>query len=107
MTSQAEIAEKDRRARRILDEQDLGALVLSTQANFAWITCGGDNHVSIASEGGVAAAVITADGKFIVCDNIEAARIAEEEVEGRGFRIESCNWWEDKKAQIIERLAGG
>ncbi|MDO8586023.1 MAG: M24 family metallopeptidase [Armatimonadota bacterium] len=107
MASQAEIAEKERRARRILEEQDLGALVLSTQANFAWITCGGDNHVSIASEGGVASAVITPDDKFIVCDNIEAGRIADEEVEGRGFHIESYNWWEDRKMEILERLAGG
>ena len=107
MASKSEMAEKERRARAIMDENGLGALVLSSQANFAWITCGGDNHVSIASEGGVASVVITRDAKYIVCDNIEAARIMDEETVGQGFEHVSCDWWEDKKPVLIREIADG
>ena len=107
MISPSEVAEKERRAREIMQEKGLGALVLSTQANFAWITCGGDNHVSIASENGVASAVMTPDAKYIVCDKIEARRIADEEIQGRGFEVVSYDWWKADKQSILERLADG
>jgi Xaa-Pro aminopeptidase len=107
MISSSEVMEKERRARELMQEQGLGALVLSTQANFAWITCGGDNHVSIASENGVASAVITPDSKYIVCDKIEAGRIADEEMDGRGFEVVSYDWWKAEKQAILERLADG
>lgn len=107
MISPSELMEKDRRARELMEEQGLGALVLTTQANFAWITCGGDNHVSIASENGVASAVITPNGKYVVCDRIEAGRIGDEELQGRGFEIVTFDWWKAEKQGILEKLADG
>ncbi|MDO8684537.1 MAG: M24 family metallopeptidase [Armatimonadota bacterium] len=107
MASLAEIAEKERRARQLMKEQGLSALVLSTQVNFAWATGGGDSHVAISSEGGSASVVITPEARYIVCDNIEAGRIIEEEAAGLGFQLESYNWWDNRRQEIIERLAGG
>ena len=107
MASRSEIAEKERRARRFLEDQGLGALVLSTQAGFAWMTCGGDNHVAVASEGGVASAVITPEGKYILCDNIEARRMMDEEAADQGFELRSFNWWENRRQEIVDGLAAG
>lgn len=102
-----EITEKERRVRRLLDEQKLDALVISTTANFAWLTCGGSNYVGIATELGAAAAVVTREAKYIVCDNIEAPRIMTEEVVGQGFELASYPWHEDGRTRAIRKITGG
>ena len=106
MASIDEIREKERRVRDLMDKEGLNALALSTIGNFAWFTCGGSNYVGIAAEVGVATAVITRDAKYIVCDNIEAGRIADEEVADQGFEFKTCFWYEAKKDEIIREIAG-
>ncbi len=107
MTGVDEMREKERRARELMDAQGLDALAISTTANFAWLTCGGSNYVGIASEAGVATAIITRDAKYIVCNNIEAGRIADEEVSGQGFNFATFLWYEPRNDQIIREIAGG
>ncbi|GAF94224.1 unnamed protein product, partial [marine sediment metagenome] len=107
MASVDEIREKQQRVRELMDNEGLDALALSTTANFAWFTCGGGNYVGIATEIGVATAVITRDAKYIVCDNIEAPRIADEEVVDQGFEFKTSFWYEEKKDEIIREIAGG
>ena len=107
MTGVDEMCEKERRARELMDAQGLDALAISTTANFAWLTCGGSNYVGIASETGVATAVITRDAKYIVCNNIEAGRMADEEVSGQGFEFATFMWYEPRNDQIIREIAAG
>jgi len=101
-----EIAEKEVRIRRLIEEHNLAAVALSTNANFAWVTCGGNNYVGIASEIGVATAVVTKQRKYIVCDNIEAQRLADEEVADQGFEFKTCLWYEAQKEHLVRQLAG-
>lgn len=107
MISIREMREKERRARELMDREGLDALALSTTANFAWFTCGGSNYVGLASEVGVATAVITRDAKYIVCDNIESGRILDEEVTDQGFEFATCYWYEGAKDDLIGKIAGG
>ena len=104
--TQSEIKEKERRARELLKRKNLASLAFSTQANFAWATCGKDNHVGIATELGSSTALITSDRKYIVCDNIEACRILDEEVSGLGFEVVSYNWYEGSLADKLRELTG-
>ncbi|MCX8053825.1 MAG: M24 family metallopeptidase [Armatimonadetes bacterium] len=104
MSRDEEICEKELRVRALMRDQGLDALALSTTANFAWLTCGGSNYVGIATEIGAASAVITKNSKFIVCDNIEAARIANEEVAGQGFEFKTCEWYEGRKDALIREI---
>jgi Xaa-Pro aminopeptidase len=106
MASASEIAEKERRVRALMAERGLDAVLLSRQANFAWFTCGGDNHVGIATETGVAHLLITADRKWALCENIEAHRIMEEELDGQGFECRSYPWWQEGLAQTVRDLSG-
>lgn len=94
-----EVREKERRVREYLNAQGLGAVLLSKLGNVAWFTGGGDAHVAVSSEYGVASALITAQEKFIISDNIERARIAEEEVRGQGFTLLSYPW-QDAAARV-------
>lgn len=107
MSLENELREKDIRIRDFMNAEGLNALALSTIGNFAWATCGGNNYVGIATDAGVASAVFTNDAKYIVCDNIEARRIMEEEVAGQGFELRSCCWYESKREDIIREIADG
>ncbi len=107
LTDQNETVEKENRLRALMSEMDLRAVAMSTNANFAWFTCGGSNYVGIASEIGVATAVFTGNAKYIVCDNIEAQRLAEEEITNQGFEFRICQWYETRKTDLIKEIAGG
>ena len=87
-----EVQQKLGQVREFLRERDLGALVLSTQANFAWITAGGDDHVGIATDGGVARVVVTDAGQYLLTNNIEQVRLADEEVSGLSFELVYDGW---------------
>lgn len=103
----SELAEKEHRVRGFLEAAGLDAVAFSTQSNFAWATCGGDNHVVTASDLGVATALFTRKGdKFVLCENIEAARIATEETADLGFEHKSLNWFEGGLAELVSELGG-
>lgn len=106
MASEREVQIKEERLRGMLDDLGLDAVSLQTTANFAWLTCGGHNHVSIASEVGAAIALVTKDSKYIICDNIEAGRIADEEVADQDYEVVSCNWHENKKEDLMREILG-
>ncbi len=103
-----EIDEKKRRVRSLLDQRNLSALYLKKSSNFAWITAGGYSIVGLGTEVGVAGALITKDKQYIVCSNIEALRMENEEgLVKQGYEIVSFPWFEDKEAAIVAELAKG
>ncbi|MBC7806225.1 MAG: M24 family metallopeptidase [Akkermansiaceae bacterium] len=103
-----EIREKDRRIVAFLAEQNLSGLIITGTRNFAWATCGRDNHVVKGSDGGVGHALYTADGgKYILCDNIEEARLKEEEgLEAQGFRFVTGAWHTFDPGAEAARITG-
>lgn len=103
----AEIREKERRVRDFMSEANLSAILLSRRGNFSWFTAGAYNYVAMGSDFGLASVLITPNRKFILCSNIEARRIAEEEVAGQGFRILSYPWYcGERREQVIRELIG-
>ncbi len=107
MASTAEIREKERRVRDFLQARDLRALLLKRQANFSWMTGGGLNLVGIATEVGAASLLVTAKQKYLICNNIEAPRMKEEEaLENQGFEIADFPWHEDREAALVLDLVG-
>ena len=107
MTKTGEIQEKERRVRQFLREKGLRALLLKRQANFSWMTCGGLNLVGIATEVGATSLLITEDSKYVICNNIEAPRMIEEEgLEKQGFIVKTFPWYEDREIPILKELVG-
>jgi len=107
MTRQEEVQAKLDLVRELLGKQGLSGMLLSTQANFAWLTGGADNHVALCSEGGVASLVVTPTGQFCVTNNIEEPRILDEEIGEIGlFETHSAPWFEDQTAALIRKLGG-
>ncbi|MCC7130392.1 MAG: M24 family metallopeptidase [Anaerolineae bacterium] len=90
----SELDNKLERLRDLLRKFDLDALALRQIGNFAWATCGGDSHVDIASSTGVAALLITRSARFLVTNNIESARLMEEQGLARqGWDLQVSPWF--------------
>jgi Xaa-Pro aminopeptidase len=107
MTQKAEILEKERRVRDFLRSKGLRALLLKRQANFSWLTCGGLNLVGITTELGATSLLIMEDAKYLICNNIEAPRMVEEEkLEKQGFALKTFPWYEDREIPILKELVG-
>jgi len=107
MAEKAEIAEKQRRVNEFLDAGGFDGLLLGRVENFAWFTCGGDSHVSLAAEAGVGALLIQRDRKTLITNNVERPRLTQEEVAEQGFEEEVSSWWDDALPPVIARLTSG
>jgi len=96
--ARAEVETKLARIRAWLAQSGRGGLLLASPGNFAWVTGGGRNHVSLHGETGCGAVLVTPTDALLLANNIELARLLEEEVAapecltGREFP-----WWEPVK----------
>ena len=98
----------DRRARleEYLDRERLDAVWFAEPNSFSWLT-GGSNVVSRGADVGVAAAGYDReDGWVVVTDNIEANRLADEEVP-EAFDVRTTNWYESSLADGVAAETDG
>ncbi|MBI1373800.1 MAG: M24 family metallopeptidase [Phycisphaera sp.] len=108
MDSREELGIKIGRLRALLTRRRLDAAVLRSRANFAWITAGGRGFVNQAQASGVAAIVVTPGGVQLVSNNIEAARLAEEEIGDLPIDVAAHDWWDaDGAAAMVRKVSGG
>jgi Xaa-Pro dipeptidase len=95
---------RDRSLRELMDGWGLGALLLSSPANFAWYTGGADNRVDHGDPVGVASVLVTMDDAYILTNNIEAPRMREEQTPE--MEIVEHPWHEEPSA-LLRELTGG
>jgi Xaa-Pro dipeptidase len=88
----AEVAGKVEAVRDWLEERDLSGVLFSTQANFAWITAGGEDHVSIGDSAGIASVLVTRDAVAVLTSNIEGVRLVEEELQDLPIEVVTYQW---------------
>lgn len=84
--------EKDQRLIEFCRARNAEGVILRRRSNIAWITDGADTHVDTASAQGIAAVVWTPSSKVIHTDNIEAARLRDEEL-GSEWEVRESPWW--------------
>ena len=94
---------KHDRIKAYLAANDLDAVVLTGRANFSWLTCGALNHVSWATELGAASLVASAQEITCLTSNIEAGRIANEQLDDLGIKLMQANWFQPDQASRIFR----
>lgn len=105
MGREAEIREKERRVGNFIRSGGFTAVLLKRQANFSWMTGGGLNLVGITTELGATSLLITSHDKHLICNNIEAPRMIQEEaVEAQGFRVSVYPWHEEQEAALVKSL---
>jgi Xaa-Pro dipeptidase len=101
----SETAEKLTRIRKYLAAKKLDGIVLTSRANFAWLSGGGDNHVVSQSEKGVGALVVTPKQALVVASRIEIERLAHEEPL-TGFTAKSFPWIEPLAVALPKLVTG-
>lgn len=105
MPQQTELEEKHLRVLRFLDVKKLDGVWLTRRANFAWSTCGGDSHVIEDYTQGEAGLLILRDKTYLVTNNIEAKRMAEEEADG--FEVVAYPWYDaEQQKKLFASLVG-
>lgn len=105
MGRDAEIQEKEKRIRGLLQSKGFTGVLLKRQANFSWMTGGGLNLVGITTEVGATSLLIMKDEKYLISNNIEGPRMIHEEgLEAQGFIVKTYPWYEDQEAAIVKAI---
>jgi Xaa-Pro aminopeptidase len=94
---------RNRSLRELMEEQGVGALLLSSPANFAWYTGGADNRVDHGDPVGVASVLVTGNDAYILTNNIEAPRMREEQTSEMEV-VEHP--WHEGPATLLRELTG-
>ena len=94
---------RDHSLRGLMDGCDVGALLLSSPANFAWYTGGADNRVDHCDIVGVGSVLLTRDDAYILTNNIEAPRMREEQTPEMEV-VEHP--WHQEPAELLRELTG-
>jgi Xaa-Pro aminopeptidase len=99
MDRSEEFANKLARLRGWLERARARAVLVGGQGAFAWITCGGDSHVSLGQEEGAASVLVTPEHAFLLAASNELRRIVEEEVAGLPLEPITWPWYEPTQAR--------
>ncbi|MET0980784.1 MAG: M24 family metallopeptidase, partial [Telluria sp.] len=99
----AEVAAKLALLRSYLVQHGAAAIRLRGSDWFAWVTAGGSNTVLHTTDTGVAEVLVTQDDAAILTDEIDAARLREEEVPA-GFSFHITPW---AQVELRERYVLG
>ncbi|MBD2068218.1 M24 family metallopeptidase [Leptolyngbya sp. FACHB-671] len=108
----AEIARKLELMRAALSDGVTGLRLRGTDW-FSWATAGATHTVLLAAETGAAEILVTAEGAWLLTDEIEAQRFIDEELPGRdesagGYKL-FAHPWADSTARdtFVQEVAGG
>src|SRR5262245_59158163 len=95
--------EKEQRMMAFCKQHGFDGVLLRRRSNIAWITDGADVHCDTTTALGVASVLWTPQRKMVLTDNIEAARLREEEF-GDEWETREGPWWEaDSVAPVSNR----
>jgi Xaa-Pro aminopeptidase len=102
----ADVEEKHRRVAAFLERAGYDAVVLGRADAIAWFTAGGDLGQGLGADAGAVLLFITPQSRAVVADNVQSARVFEEEVAGLGFQLKERPWHEDP-GPTLEALGRG
>lgn len=108
--AESELNIKLERIQKMLAQSGLDALLLQRFSNFAWATCGAACYINTADSAGNASLLIMPAGRFVLTDNIEAARLMREEgLSDQGWEFLISPWYErqDKVSELTRGMRLG
>jgi hypothetical protein len=91
----SEFTLKQDRIMALLAKHRLDALLLQRVSSFAWATCGVASYINTAATNGEAMLLITADGRWLITNNIEAPRLTlDPRIQTQGWNLNITPWHE-------------
>lgn len=97
-----EVEEKHRRVVAFLDGAGYDALVLTRADSIAWFTSGGDVGRGLGTDEAAVALFINRGSRAVLADNVQSARVFEEELAGLGFSLKERPWHVGDERVIAE-----
>lgn len=103
-----EFAIKQQRMLDIIERYGLDAILLKRRANFAWLTCGGLNHVNTAADLGIASLLVMRDRCLLLTNNIEVQRLIQEQLHDLPIEVTVFPWHDTQmETSLLEELTQG
>ncbi len=102
----ADVEEKHRRVRALLATSGHDAALLGRADSIAWFTVGADLGQDLSDETAHAVLLVNQQCRVVITDNVQSARIFEEELAGLGFQLKERSWLNDP-SRLVEELARG
>lgn len=87
-----EFERKQECIRTWLVAKNLDALWLQRVSSFAWATCGSAAYINTATTTGIASLLITPKARYLITNNIEAARLKEQQLGAQGWEFRVADW---------------
>ncbi|MGC5324345.1 M24 family metallopeptidase [Brevibacillus sp. SYSU BS000544] len=103
MTKQAVFDERIRKLRELMDKKQLDGLLLRKRRSFSWLTSGQSNYIVQTTEQGVSDFLIFSDRVICITNQMESARIKEEEMNGLDVEWLTTEWHESVEPAIVAR----
>jgi Xaa-Pro aminopeptidase len=97
-----DVEEKHRRIAAFLDATGHDAIVLGRADSVSWFTSGADLGQGLGLEGSAVLLFINRTSRAVVTDNVQSARVFEEELAGLGFQLKERPWFDDPSRVIAE-----
>ena len=99
----ADVEEKHKRVVDLLDSTGNDAVVFGRADSLAWFTSGADLGSDLGSEMSPVLLFVNRTSRCVVTDNVQSARVFEEELAGLGFQIKERAWY-DEPGRVIDEL---
>ncbi len=101
----SEFERKNERVQALMDRHGLGALLLQRASSFAWATCGVSSYINTASSNGEAMLLIMPTDRYLITNNIEAPRLAEEvKLREQAWEFHVTPWY--AHSDIVKQIVG-
>lgn len=102
-----EVAGRVASLRDLLKRRAVDAALLGRRRNVSWLTAGARGHVLQSSDDAVVRILVTRNDIVAITQNIEAHRIATEELAGLDIEVASVPWWEPGAIEREARRRSG
>lgn len=101
----ADIDAKQALVADLLREAGCDGLLVLQPENFSWLTAGGAAR-GVVDPRSVPALYFSADGRWLVCSNVDTQRLFDEEIDGLGFQLKEWPWHLGRE-QLLADLCQG
>jgi Xaa-Pro dipeptidase len=101
----ADIDAKQAQVARLLQEVGCDGLLVLEPENFAWLTSGAVAR-GVADPAALPCLYLTAEGRWVLCSNVETQRLFDEELDGLGFQVKEWPWHWGRQQLLADLLQG-
>ena len=101
----ADVDAKQIQVASLLEQLKCEGLLVLGEENFAWLSGGGASR-GVIDPADMPALYFSPEGRWVLCSNVDAQRLFDEEIDGLGFQLKEWPWhW--GRAQLLGDLCQG